>query len=145
TLRLAIDKPVGTVTARLCDVAPDGASTLISYGVLNLTRRHGFDRSEPMVPGQIETVQLRMNDLGQRLRAGHKLRLALSTNYWPILWPAPEAATLTLHAVDCRLELPVHGKSDDGVEKNPFSLPEAAENVRFTTHRQGRRERVVEE
>jgi putative CocE/NonD family hydrolase len=145
TLRLAIDKPVGIVTARLCDVAPDGASTLISYGILNLTRRHGFDRCDPMVPGQIETVRLTLNDLGQRLEAGHKLRLALSTNYWPILWPAPEAATLTLHAADCRLELPVREGADAGLDRDPFPQPEAAANVGFTVLRLGRRERVVEE
>src|SRR5262249_18916791 len=43
TLKLAIDQPAGVVTARLCEVAPDGASTLISYGILNLARRRGFD------------------------------------------------------------------------------------------------------
>jgi putative CocE/NonD family hydrolase len=146
TLRLAIDKPVGIVTARLCDVAPDGASTLISYGILNLTRRHGFDRSEPMLPGRIETVRFPLNDLGQRLKAGHKLRLALSTNYWPILWPAPEATTLTLHPADCRLDLPVR-KASPALERreDPFLPPEAAANVPFTQLRRGRRERVIEE
>jgi putative CocE/NonD family hydrolase len=145
-LRVAIDKPIGIVTARLCDVAPDGASTLISYGVLNLTRRKGFDRSEPMVPGQAETVRIPLNDLGQRLKAGHRLRLAVSTNYWPILWPAPESATLTLHAADCRLELPVReAGSGKGRDESPFEPPEAAANVPFTQLRRGRRERVVEE
>jgi predicted acyl esterase len=143
TLRLAIDRPVGVVTARLCEVAPDGASTLISYGILNLTRRHGFDRCEPMEPGKAETVALRLNDLGQRLQPGSRLRLALSTNYWPILWPAPESVTLTLHAADCRLELPVRGDGDGG--PRPFPPPEAARNVPYTQLRAGRRERKVEE
>jgi uncharacterized protein len=146
TLRLAVDKPIGIVTARLCDVAPDGASTLISYGILNLIRRHGFDRSEPMVPGKVETVRVPLNDLGQRLKAGHKLRLAISTNYWPILWPAPEAATLTLHPADCRLELPMrYARSDDEIGGNPFPPSEAAANVSFTRLRPGWRERVIEE
>jgi len=146
TLRLAIDKPVGIVTARLCDVAPDGASTLISYGVLNLTRRNGPDRCDPMRPGRFEAIRFRLNDLGQRLNQGHKLRLALSTNYWPILWPAPEATTLTLHPADCRLELPIRGK-EAAMEagQDPFPPPEAAANVAFTQLRHGRRERVVEE
>jgi hypothetical protein len=38
--------------------------------------------------------------------AGHRLRLALSTSYWPIVWPAPEAAEITLHLEDCALVLP---------------------------------------
>jgi len=146
TLRLAIDKPVGIVTARLCDVASDGASTLISYGVLNLTRRNGPDRCDPMRPGEAETVRFSLNDLGQRLKAGHKLRLALSTNYWPILWPAPEAATLTLHPADCRLELPVRAKDAvPGEDHDPFPPAEAAANVAHARLRRGRRERVIEE
>jgi predicted acyl esterase len=145
-LRLAIDKPVGIVTARLCDVAPDGASTLIAYGVLNLTRRNGPDRCDPMRPGEAETVRFSLNDLGQRLKPGHKLRLALSTNYWPILWPAPEAATLTLHPDGCRLELPVRaGEVAPAEGCDPFPPPEAAANLAHTQLRRGRRERMVEE
>jgi hypothetical protein len=143
TLRLALDRPVGILTARLCEVLPDGASTLISYGVLNLTRRHGFDRSEPMVPGQVETVAFNLNDLGQRLLPGSRLRLALSTNYWPILWPAPEPATLTLHPADCRLELPVRPAGTGDGSPRPFAPAEAAANVPFTRLRAGRRQRSV--
>jgi uncharacterized protein len=142
TLRLAIDRPVGIVTARLCEVLPDGASNLISYGILNLTRRRGFDRSEPMVPGRPETVRLVLNDLGQRLSPGSRLRLALSTNYWPILWPAPDPVTLTLHPGDCHLELPVRPAGADTVA-DAFGPAEAAPNVAFTQLRAGRRERTV--
>ncbi len=145
TLKLAIDQPVGIIVARLCEVAPDGASTLISYGVLNLSRRHGFERNDPMVPGQAETVTFRLNDLGQRLSKGARLRLALSTNYWPILWPAPAPVTMTLHAADCRLSLPVrHANGGDG-DPRPFPPAEAAPNVAHSQLRRPRRERVVEE
>ena len=70
TLRLAIDRPVGIVTARLCEVAPDGASTLISYGVFNLTRREGFDRSVPMRPGEACQRQLPLERPGPSVQRG---------------------------------------------------------------------------
>jgi hypothetical protein len=74
-----------------------------------------------------------------------RLRLALSTNYWPILWPAPAPVTMTLHAADCRLSLPVrHTNGGDG-DPRPFPPAEAASNVAHSQLRRPRRERVVEE
>ena len=49
-LRVAADRPVASVSARLCDVAPDGTSTLITRGFLNLDprrRRRSACRSRP--------------------------------------------------------------------------------------------------
>jgi len=90
-------------------------------------------------------VTLRLNDLGQRLSAGARLRLALSTNYWPILWPAPAAVTMTLHPADCRLDVPVRAAGAGDGAPRPFPPPEAAPNVASSLLRKGRRQRVVEE
>jgi hypothetical protein len=48
-----------------------------------------------------------MNAIAQHVPAGSRLRLALSTGSWPLLWPAPEEATLTLDLAASRLELTV--------------------------------------
>ena len=45
TLRLAVDRPLALVCVRLCDIAPDGSSLLVTRGLLNLTHR-----SEPRAP-----------------------------------------------------------------------------------------------
>jgi putative CocE/NonD family hydrolase len=105
TLDVASNKPVAQVIARLCDVHPDGRSLRVSYGVLNLTHRGGHAHPEPLVPGQRYRVRLHLNDCGVVLPAGHRLRLALSTVYWPMVWPAPEEATVTV--MDGTLDLPV--------------------------------------
>ena len=47
-LELSVDRPWALVAVRVCDVAPDGRSTLIARGLLNLSRREGHDRSVPM-------------------------------------------------------------------------------------------------
>ena len=52
TLELAVDRPSAFVAVRLCDVAPDGASTRVTFGVLNLTHRDGHDDPRPMVAGR---------------------------------------------------------------------------------------------
>jgi hypothetical protein len=95
-LRLAADRPVGFVAARLCDVWPDGSSTLVTRGVLNLCHRHGHDRPQTLTPGEQVEVRVPMKSTGYAVPAGHRLRLAISTTYWPWLWPSPEPVTLTI-------------------------------------------------
>jgi hypothetical protein len=105
-LRLASDQPLGFVVARLCDVAPDGSSVRIAHGMLNLCHRGGMEHPAPMVPGQAEEVEVVIDQTAYRLAAGHRLRVALSTTYWPFVWPSPVAATLTV--TGGALVLPVH-------------------------------------
>jgi hypothetical protein len=95
-LVVSADKPLALVAARLCEVAPDGASTLVSWGLLNLARREGHDRTALLEPGRPYDVAFRLNAIGHRFSAGNRLRLALSPTYWPHSWPSPEPATLSI-------------------------------------------------
>ncbi|MEN6429971.1 MAG: CocE/NonD family hydrolase [Coriobacteriales bacterium] len=126
TLSLACDQPFGLVSARLCDVAPDGRSTLVSWGMLNLTHRAGHESPEALVPHQRYTVHMRLNAVGQAIDAGHVLRLALSPTYWPHAWPSPVPVTLTVYTDGTSvLVLPVRRASaeEPAIE---FDLPETA-------------------
>ena len=98
TLTLTSDKPVGQIAVRLCDVAPDGASSRITYGVLNLTHRDSHETPAPLTVGEAVTVSLSLDHIAYQVPAGHRLRLAVSSAYWPLIWPAPDAATLILSA-----------------------------------------------
>ena len=106
TLRLACDRSRAFVVARLCDVAPDGASVRIAHGMLNLCHRASFAHPMPLVPGVEVEVAFDIDQMAYRLAPGHRLRLALSNSYWPFVWPSPEAAVLTLTGGS--LDLPVH-------------------------------------
>lgn len=101
------DRPHMHLTARLNDIAPDGRVARITYGVLNLTHRNGHAHPEPLVPGREYTAQVQLNDLGHRLAAGHRLRIALSTSYWPIIWPSPEPGVLEIAPGRSSVILPV--------------------------------------
>ena len=96
TLRLASDRPLGFVVARLCDVGPDGSSVRIAHGMRNLCHRDSMEEPVPMVPGQVVEVVFDLDQMAYRLAPGHRLRLALSNSYWPFVWPSPEAGRLTL-------------------------------------------------
>ena len=135
-LRLAVDKPNAFVVVRLTDVSPDGVSRRVSYGMLNLSRRSGFDATVPMVPREPTDVVIRLNDLAHRFAAGHKLRLAVSTTYWPMVWPSGERVTLTLTAGASRLALPVRplGLDDEvGPAFDPVEMAPPAKTTAMTS------------
>ncbi len=139
-LTLASDKPVAQIAVRLNEVDAAGASTRITYGVLNLTRRRGMAEPTPMRPGRPEEIVLRLDRIGWRVRAGSRLRVAVSSACWPLLWPAPEIAALTL--LRGELELPARPCAD--ADEWSFAPPEAAPPRRTRALRAPSHRRTVE-
>ncbi|MDH3666227.1 MAG: CocE/NonD family hydrolase [Paracoccaceae bacterium] len=124
-LRMAVDQPQGILAVRLMDVAPDGTSRRISFGLLNLTHREDHENTRPMVPGEMTEVAVQLNDLAHRAVPGHRLRLALSTTYWPMAWPGPAPVELTLETGTSTLDLPLRDP-DNGPDAPTFGPPEMA-------------------
>jgi putative CocE/NonD family hydrolase len=124
TLQLEVDRPVALVAVRLNDVAPDGSSTRVTYGLLNLTHRQSHEHPARLEPGRRYTVQVALNHVAYAFPPGHRMRIAVSTSYWPITWPAPEPTTLSLYAGLSTLELPVRPPDPADAELRPFKTPE---------------------
>ena len=142
-LELAVDRPSAILAVRLNDVAPDGASAQVTYGLLNLTHRHGHEAIEPLEPGERYRISLNLNHIAHGFPAGHRIRVAISTTYWPRVWPSPEAVTLTLFDAACRLELPVRPPRPQDAELVAFLEPEAAPPAPHLAHQAARRGRTV--
>lgn len=107
-LKVAVDQPNALLAVRLCDVAPDGASRLISWGLLNLSHRNGHAEPQPLQPGEVYDVKVQLNVAAHRLLPGHSWRVAVSPTYWPHAWPSPYAVQLTLFCGSgCRVVLPL--------------------------------------
>jgi hypothetical protein len=135
SLDLAVDKPAANLAVRLCDVHPDAASLRVSYGILNLTHRDGHATPTPLVPGHRCTVRIQLNDAGSVFPAGHRIRVALSTTYWPMVWPAPDNATVTIFGGS--LDLPVRIPSAADALLPALPEPETAPPEPTTNIRQG--------
>jgi hypothetical protein len=125
-LRLSSDCTSGLIAARLCDVAPNGTSTLITYGLINLKQRNGRETLAKITPGESMDVVVRLNDIGWSAKPKNKLRLALSSQLWPMAWPVSERATITLDLAHCYLDLPVRNANAGGEITIPFDPPVAA-------------------
>ncbi len=106
------------IVARLCEVAADGSSLLLSWGVQTL------DGSA--------TARVRLNTIGHRVRAGHRLRLAVATSYWPVVWPATDVAAPRSISGASRLVLPIWCAAGTAVT---FEEPGCAAHAPFTVLR----------
>jgi len=125
-VELSADRPVALLAVRLNEVAPNGASTRITYGLLNLTHRDGHAQPQPLEPGHGTRVCVQLNDIAHAFAPGSRVRLALSTAYWPVAWPAPEPVTLTVHTAGSTLAIPVRPPDPDDVALAAFPPPERA-------------------
>ncbi|MDQ2633609.1 MAG: CocE/NonD family hydrolase [Pseudomonadota bacterium] len=110
-LLVTVDEPHVNLAARLCDVYPDGTSALMTYGVLNLSHRDSHEYPKPCPVGTPFRVRVKLNDFGRTVPKGHRIRLALANQHWPILWPQPKLSTLTVASADSRLALPLRPPS----------------------------------
>ncbi|MET9544098.1 CocE/NonD family hydrolase [Streptomyces sp. NPDC006627] len=132
-LDLSVSEPVATVAARISDVAPDGRATRVTYGVLNLTRRDGTGEPEPLEPGRRYRATLQLNGVAQCFPPGHRIRLSLSTSYWPLAWPPPRPVLLSVYEGTSALRLPVRPVSEpDNAPLRPFGEPEGTEPLATT-------------
>lgn len=113
--------PVAFLSAKLCDVAPDGSSAMVSRGILNLTHRDSSSDPQPLEPGTPYEVTIGLDACAWIFEAGHRVRLNLAPSDWPSSWAPPLAGTLTIDRAGSRLVLPeLHG---DPVAPPPVFQP----------------------
>ncbi len=132
-LEVSADRPVAQVAVRLSDVAPNGEATRVTYGVLNLTHREDSEHPEPLEPGRTYHVEVQLNGVAQSFPAGHRLRISISTSYWPLIWPAPEPAMVTVKTTGSALYLPVRQPRAEDEGLRPLGPPEATPEEEITT------------
>ena len=99
-LRVAADAPAASLSAKLCDVFPDGTSVLVSRGTLDLAYRDGVHaprQPAPLEPGEVYDVEVVLDACGYELAPGHRLRLSVAGADWPNTVAPPSPVRLTVH------------------------------------------------
>ncbi|MFT5797345.1 MAG: putative CocE/NonD family hydrolase [Candidatus Azotimanducaceae bacterium] len=140
TLKLSSDQPTAQIAVRLNHIHPDGASTRITYGVLNLCHLDGHEVSTPIPPNEAVMAILKLDQCAYTVPAGHRLRISISNSYWPLLWPSPNATTLTIS--DGTVQLPLLNEAVG--QPVAFAPPEAAAPWQTETIREGANSRKQE-
>jgi uncharacterized protein len=128
TLDLSVDKPIAFLAVRLNEVEPTGASIRVTYAVLNLTQRDSKEFPVMLEPTRRYRVRIPLRDRAHMFKAGNRLRIAVSTTYWPLIWPSPDALTLTVYAGHSELELPVRPPRPEDSRLRPFGPPFIPQN-----------------
>ncbi|WP_277050500.1 CocE/NonD family hydrolase [Ruania albidiflava] len=132
-LEVAVDQPVAQLVVRLSDVAPDGAATRVSYGVRNLNHYRGDHDPALLHPGERQQVRVVLNGMAQSFPPGHRLRVSVSTSYWPVVWPPPVPVRLTVYPARSALVLPVRPTDVDAGDVAPtFAEPEGSPPLEAT-------------
>src|SRR5699024_982799 len=75
------DEENALIAVRLCDKAPTGESTLISWGMLNLNHLDSLYLLEALTIGIVYHASLKFDSLGHTSTTGHRLEVSLSTTY----------------------------------------------------------------
>ncbi len=127
------------LTVRINDVSPEGEVARVTYGVLNLTHLNNHEDPQPLVPGERYRVRVPINCAGHRFGRCHRLRLSLSTAYWPTVWPSAQRGVIHVMPGESALRMPVRcaGDSDTLVNFPPaeHTLPTMRDVVRTGTVR----------
>jgi predicted acyl esterase len=119
-VRVAANVPVAKLAVRITDVTPDGKSWLVSYGLLNLTHRVSHEHPSALRSGEFYDVEMKLFMVAHRFKRGHRIRVALSESLWPLVWPSPQIATLTIEVGSSSIVLPVRPVP---AAEAPFPIP----------------------
>ena len=116
TLQARSSAPVGHISVKLCDISPDGSSTLITRGMLDLAQRGVWPsdplgvvdadlatRGQPIVPDEWMDLKLQFEATTWTLLPGHRIRLAIAGTDWPNCWPPSQPFTLGVRRKSVRL------------------------------------------
>ncbi len=127
-LDIVCDRPVATLAARLNDVPAKGGVARVACAVRNLALDDGGVPDNALGAGGRRRCRIVFPNTAYRFQAGHRVRLALSSSYWPQIWPAPEAALIAVETGDARLVLPRRSAADTAESPVAFAPPLAQDN-----------------
>jgi hypothetical protein len=82
---------------------------------LNLTHRESHASPSPLEPDKTYRVSVQLNHVAQTFPKGHRLRIAISSSYFPLAWPPPKSTQLQVHTANSHLKLPVHEPSEEQI------------------------------
>ena len=84
-------------TALLVDVDPSGYARYLADGILRARYRRSRERAEPLEPGKVETYAIDLGATSNVFKAGHRIRLYVSSSNFPRFSRSAEKASQTVY------------------------------------------------
>ncbi|WP_223669941.1 CocE/NonD family hydrolase [Kangiella shandongensis] len=127
-IQVSASQPVAMIAVRLSDMQPDNKTTRVSYGLLNLTHRDSHSDPTPLQVDKVYRFRVQLNQIAQSFPKGHRIRLAISSSYFPLAWPPPKSTQLTVHTGNSKLILPTRTPRDEALR---FEEPEMSASSEY--------------
>jgi X-Pro dipeptidyl-peptidase len=117
-----VDGDHGQLAPTLVDIAPDGSTTAISRGFLNLKYRGGLAKGEPVPADQPVRARVRFAPQDHTVAKGHRIGVIVAGSN--VVWALPDdpGVTTTVVSGSSRLELPVVGPVDPEAAPGPAAI-----------------------
>ena len=128
TVELSSNKNFGMIATRLCEINENGDSNLVTFGILNFNQINGKNINYKIKANKKYKVNLNLNDTGYAFKKNNKIRISISTSYWPMAWPLPEKFKLTIYLKNSFIELP---KRTNLIKYNLFKKPEQSKPISY--------------
>jgi predicted acyl esterase len=122
-LDLAMDGDTATIIIRLNEIAADGTSGRVTFAIRRITRPAG------VAAGERFSAEIPLKAVAYEFSAGTRIRLALSSTYWPMVWPEHDRGGITLYPEATVFSLPgmpetaVHDLPDLGPPSSAMAIP----------------------
>ena len=118
-------------SVKICDVAPEGTSALVTKGFLNATHRASHAEPSLLEPGKICELTIDLLAVAYRLKAGHRIRIDIASADFLNAWPTSKSAVNAIHRsakYPSRVILPVAPEqsprlSEPAHRSSPHPLP----------------------
>jgi len=101
-LELKIEGAPTQIVVRLNDVAADGKIARVAYQIVNLK----LDKTGQPCNQTLQELEITFPNAAYQFATGHRLRIALSTSYWPMIWPAAMPANMAIDSSRAILKIP---------------------------------------
>ena len=122
-ISLSSNEAVGVLAARLVDVTPNGDAARVSYAIRNLALNDELAEPSNLRANEMQTCAIDFHNTAYRFEKGHRIRLSLSSNYWPLVWPAARMAAFKVSLADTVLELLIRRDTSSQVVKFEIADP----------------------
>jgi len=114
-LDIALQDAPALLAIRLCEVREDGVSARVTFGLLRVVRPPG------VAAGQFFSVRCDLKSVAYVFARGRRIRLALSSTYWPMAWPEARPPGLLIRPASVHVRLP--GLPPAAEAPAPFGVP----------------------
>jgi hypothetical protein len=115
TIRLRPTTEDLLLSVRVVDVSPDGSASLVTHGVVRASQRDSRSEPDPLTPGEDVAIDLPIAPTSHVFEAGHRIRVAIATAYFPRLLPPREHGSMTVHSTsDAPSEIVLPGRRHPG-------------------------------